>query len=371
MTMTMTRTMTRVRLGLGLLLVGSSAGCVSRSTGETEVGVLVCKLAIGCASKGVQEQLYPPGSTNLFAPFIRDFYTFDTKVQNLQMVASAKSGDRSDRDDLQFKTTDGNDISMDVTVVWTIDTKKIPQILQFVGSSTEDVKEKLVRPMARTLVRDVLNELDSEAVYNSDKRFLKADEARRVLGQALAGFGVNVMQVILHEHRFAPEYERIIHDRKLAEQRAEQLKSETEAVTQEALRNLETARGGVASEIAKAEGKLKQVTLSADAELYAQQQNAEALLAERTAKAKAIAKRNEALRGAGGKAMVKLKIAEALEGKAILLVPSGTPGSGFNKLDVNKLIDAYKDEPPPPPGRSSGAAVGGGASAAAPTDPGN
>ena len=154
------------------------AGCVSHSTGETEVGVLVCKIGLGCAHKGVQEQLYPPGSTNLFAPFIRDFYTFDTKVQNLEMTATAKGGDRVERDDLQFKTTDGNDISMDVTVVWTIDPKLVPSILQNVGTSTDEVKEKLVRPMARTLVRDVLNELDSEAVYNSDKRFQKADKAR-------------------------------------------------------------------------------------------------------------------------------------------------------------------------------------------------
>jgi regulator of protease activity HflC (stomatin/prohibitin superfamily) len=339
-----------MRLAVGLLacaLLPLGGGCVSRSTGETEVGVLVCKIGLGCAKKGVQDQLYPPGSTNLFAPFIRDFYTFDTKVQNLEMIASVKEGDRKVRDDLQFKTTDGNDISMDVTVVWTLDPKLIPKILQEVGVSTDEVKEKLVRPMARTLVRDVLNELDSEAVYNSDKRFQKADKGREVLTKALSAFGVNIMQVILHEHRFAPEYERVIHDRKLAEQRAEQLKSETEAVEQEALRNLETARGGVASDIAKAEGKLKQVSLSADAAFYAQQQNAEALLAERTAKAKAIAKRNEALRGAGGKAMVKLKVAEALDGKSILMVPGGTAGAGFTKMDINKLIDAYKDEAAP------------------------
>ena len=201
-------------------------------------------------------------------------------------------------------------------------------------------------------MRDVLNELDSESIYNSDKRFKKADKARQVLTSALAGYGVTIMQVILHEHHFPPEYEKVIHDRKLAEQRAEQLKSETEAVQQEALRNLEMARGGVASDIAKADGKLKQVSLQADAAFFAQQQNAEAILAERTAKSKAIAKRNEALRGAGGKAMVKLKIAEALDGKTILLVPGGSSGSAFNKMDVNKLIDAFKDdkdEPAPAP----------------------
>jgi regulator of protease activity HflC (stomatin/prohibitin superfamily) len=326
----------------------AGAGCVSHATGETEVGVLVCKVSLGCQNKGVQEQVYPPGSTNFFAPFIRDFYRFDTKVQNLEMIVD-KRNDRGGHDDLQLKTTDGNDISMDVTVVWQIDPRMAPSLLTNVGESTEDVKEKLVRPMARTHVRDVLNELDSESVYNSDKRFEKAEKARAVLTAALAPFGVNVSQVILHEHRFNPEYEHVIHDRKLAEQRAEQIKSEAEAASQESLRNLESARGKVAADIAAAEGRLNQARLGADAAYFAQQQNAEALLAERTAKAKAIAKRNEALRGVGGRAMVKLKVAEAIEGKSIVLVPAGQAGASFNRMDVNKMIDAFKDEPPPAP----------------------
>jgi regulator of protease activity HflC (stomatin/prohibitin superfamily) len=316
------------------------AGCVSHSTGETEVGVLVCKISLGCKKKGVQDELYPPGSTNLFAPFIRDFYVFDTKVQNLEMIANAKRGDRSLRDDLQLKTTDGSDISMDVTVSWTIDAKKAPYLLQYVGISTNEVKETLVRPMARTYVRDVLNELDSESVYNSDKRFEKAEKAHQVLSQALAPYGILVNQVILHEHRFNPDYEKVIHDRKLAEQHAQQLKSETEAALQESLRNLESARGKVASDIAAAQGQLEQAKLTADAEYYKQQQNADAILAERTAHAQGIAKRNTALRGAGGRAMVKLRIAEALAGKSIVLVPSGGSAVGINRLDMNKLIES-------------------------------
>jgi hypothetical protein len=151
---------------------------------------------------------------------------------------------------------------------------------------------------------------------------------------------VLVSQVILHEHRFNPEYEKVIHDRKLAEQRAQQLKSESEAAAQEAVRNLESARGKVAADIAAAEGQLQQAQLAADAELFQQQQNSEAILTERTAKAKAIQKRNEALRGSGGRAMVKLRIAEALEGKSIVLVPGGANGIGLNKLDVNKLVES-------------------------------
>jgi regulator of protease activity HflC (stomatin/prohibitin superfamily) len=354
------RAMTRATRILLVATAAAAGGCVSRSTGETEVGVLVCKLSLGCQNKGVQQQLYPPGSTNFFAPFIRDFYRFDTKLQNLEMVADLRNPNRAVRDDLQLKTTDGNDISIDATVVWQIDPKRVPTLLQEVGTSTDEVKEKLVRPMARTHVRDVLNELDSESVYNSDKRFEKAERAKTVLTNALAPFGVIVSQVILHEHRFNPEYEHVIHDRKLAEQRAEQLKSEAEAASQESLRNLESARGKVAAGIASAEGQLNQARLGADAAYFAQQQNAEAILTERTAKAKAIAKRNEALRGVGGRAMVKLKVAEALEGKSIVLIPAGQPGTSFNRLDVNKMIDAYKDEEPAPAS----------AAAAPPGDPG-
>ena len=332
--------MTRAAAGVGVLAIAAvGAGCVSHTTGETEVGVLVCKISLGCKNKGVQEQLYPPGSTNFFAPFIRDFYRFDTKVQNLEMVVDAKRSQREARDDLHLKTTDGNDISMDVTVVWQVDPKRTPTLLTDVGSSTDEIKEKLVRPMARNHVRDVLNELDSESVYNADKRFEKAERAKTVLADALTPYGVVVTGVILHEHRFNPEYEEIIHNRKLAEQHAEQVKSEAQSAEQEALRNLETARGKVASDIAAATGELEQAKLKADSTFFQEQQNAEAILAERSANAQAIAKRNEALRGSGGRAMVKLKIAEALTGKSIVLIPTGASGVSLNRLDVNQLVE--------------------------------
>lgn len=325
-------------LGLVLMLALIGPACVSHSTNETEVGVLVCKIGLGCAHQGVQEVVYPPGSTNFFAAWIRDWYTFDTKVQNLEMSAKSDTGDRSERDDLQFKTTDGSDVSMDVTVVWGIDAQMTPSLLENVGKNTDEVKEKLVRPMACTIVRDVLNKLDSESIYNADKRFQGADEAQRQLAAALTSYGVLVSQVILHEHRFPPEYEKIIHDRKLAEQRAEQLKSEAEAAQQEALRDLEAARGKVASDIAQAQGVLNRTKLETDARYYQSQQEAEAILAERQAKSQAIAKRNEALKGSGGRAMVKLRIADALTGKRIVLVPGGQ-GGGLQRLDVNKLME--------------------------------
>ena len=324
---------------LALLLV--LAGCSAHKTQANEVGVLVCKIGLGCERKGVQTVTYPPGSTNFFAPFIRDFYTFDTSVQPLAMTAEAGSGDRKAKDDLQFKTIDGNDVYMDVTIQWAIDGAKAPELLENIGTSTEEVKERLVRPMARTLIRDVMNELTSESIYNADKRTQKAQEAERVLNQTLGPYGIRVTQVNVGAYRFNAEYQQIIQNRKLAEAQAEQLKSETQSAEEEAKRNFQTAKGKAASAIAAAQGELAQAKLHADAIYYQQQQNAEAIVTEQSNAAAALAKQGEALKGAGGRAQVKLKIAQALTGKTIVLVPGGSGnGVALNKLDVNQLVES-------------------------------
>src|SRR5581483_4992192 len=107
----------------------------------------------------------------------------------------------------------------------------------------------------RTYVRDVLNELHSEEFYISDKRFEKAAKAMDKLTRELGPEGIIIEQVLLGEHRFHPEYEKVIHDRKIAEQNAERLKSEAQAVEAEANRNLEKARGDVQVSVAQAKGE--------------------------------------------------------------------------------------------------------------------
>ena len=226
-------------------------------------------------------------------------------------------------------------------MAWRIDTARTPFILEHVGGSTEEVKENLVRPACRSMVRDVLNTMTSEEYYVSDKRFQKAEEAREMLAKVLAPEGVIVERVILGEHHFHPEYERVIHDKKLAEQTAERMVSEGHAAQQEALRNLETAKGQVSQKIATARGALDQVKLHADADYFSSQREAEAILAEKKARAQGIAKTNLAMSGAGGRTMVKLSVADALRGKQIVFLPSGGKSGGLQTMNLNELLARY------------------------------
>ena len=317
-----------------------TTACTFHSTDSTEVGVLTRKIAL-FGKAGVQQETYPPGATYTFPAFITDWHVFNVALQNLSMSKSKTDGDRAERDDIEFKTHDGNDISVDVTVAWRIDTAKTPWILEHVGGSTTDVKENLVRPACRSIVRDVLNTMTSEEYYVSDKRFQKAEEARENLSKVLGPEGVIVERVILGEHRFHPEYEKVIHDKKLAEQTAERMVSEGHAAQQEALRNLETAKGQVSQKIATAQGALDQVKLRADADYYRAQREAEAILAEKKAHAKGVEKVNQAMSGAGGRTLVKLKVAEALAGKEIVFLPGGGKGGQLQTMNLNELLSRY------------------------------
>jgi hypothetical protein len=48
---------------------------------------------------------------------------------------------------------------------------------------------------------------------------------------------------------------------------------------------------------------------------------------------------NNALAGSGGETIVKLKIAEALEGKRIILLPVSEGGMNLKTTDINRLIE--------------------------------
>jgi regulator of protease activity HflC (stomatin/prohibitin superfamily) len=320
-----------------LLAAPVVSGCACYSTSANEVGVLTRKVAL-TGAKGVQAEIYAPGGTYFFAPYFNDWHTFETKLQNLRMTGG---NDPESGDDLEFKTVDGNDISVDITVAWRIDPNKAPHLLSRVGSSTGEVQDKLVRPATRALVRDALNRLHSEDFYVAEKRFAAAEEGRRLLSAAVEPEGIIIEQVLLQEHRFHKEYEEVIRDKKLAEQTAEKLKSEASDAGEESKRNLESAKGTVSQQLAAASGELQQAKLRGDATLIQSKNEASAILAEARSKAKGIEAESAALGGAGGRTMVKLRIAEALQGKQLLFMPSGRGGATLQTLNLNDLLGAY------------------------------
>ncbi len=310
------------------------------TTGPTAVGVRTVKWSL-FGHRGVEDRVYQPGAVYFFPAFLNDWNVFDTKLQNVEMTHDPHRGDKPFRDDLLFKTIDGNDISLDVIISYRIDPAKAPYILQHVARDDAELKDKVVRTIARSRPRDIFGELKTEEFYVSEKREQKAEGVKTALNEVLMPYGVVVERVSTKDYRFNTAYQKAIEDKKVADQVAEQNKSATKAAEEEYLKKLEDAKGEVNKMVAEADGRFRQAQIEADAYYEKQERLAGATEAEGIAEAKGITELNKALAGSGGEVMVKLKLAEALEGKKIVLLPLAGGGMDIKTTNINRILETY------------------------------
>ena len=314
-------------------------GCLPYTTGSEEVAVITKKGILN--KKGVQPEIQQRGTTKFLVPFLNDWHTFNVSLQKLEMTATRGRGDRQGADDLPFKTIDGNDVSLDLIITYVVNPDMTPYILQHVATTDEELKENIIRTIARSVPRDIFGELMTEEFYIASDRSAKAEEVRLRMSEILEPFGVRVSSVETQDYRFNPAYQKAIEDKKVADQQVEKNRAAAKAAEEEFIRKVEEARGDVAQMKAQADGELKRAQIEADAYYIQQERLAQAIEVEGRTEAEAILKMNEALAGAGGEVMVKLAIAEAMQGKRILLIPIGGGGLDVRTTDINALLQLY------------------------------
>ena len=307
----------------------SSAACTPHATEATEVGIRFNKITRST-------EVAPPGATYFFTPIVNDWTKFDVSTQILVMSNQAAAKRGGQKDDLRFKTRDGNDIETDVTVRWRIDPVKAVRIWELAAPSTQLLEDRLVRPQARAYVRDVLNRLDSEEYYNPDLRFRAANDATRILGAHLAPYGVIVEQVILGNFAFKPDYQKLINQRKEAEKQAEKLEAEILATLESNQANLQQKIAALTEQLTRSEGELEQAKRAADAYLGRREQEAQAVVTEKSAVSEGIRRERAALNGSAGDAYVSLQLIDALQKKEIRQIPKMPNGNVI--IDGNKLL---------------------------------
>ncbi len=312
----------------------------AHQTKPTEVGIRVIKWSL-FAKRGIYAHIYQPGATYFFPPIINGWHTLDTKLRNMEMTADQR-GARKGRDDLVFKTIDGNDIALDVIIAYRIDPQSTPQIIQNVAKSSVELEEKLVRPITRNITRELFGALKTEDFYVADKRTEKSESAKQVLNQILNPYGVIVENVLPKDYRFNPAYQKAIEEKKIADQMAERFKSEVKATVEEYLQKMQQAQGDVNKMVADVDGEFQKAKIGVDAYYEQQVMIAKAIESEGVAQARGIEKMVEALNNTGGTTMIKLKLAEALKGKKIYLLPyGGQEGIDLKTTNVNDLIKVF------------------------------
>jgi regulator of protease activity HflC (stomatin/prohibitin superfamily) len=337
-----------------------------------EVGVRSFNIYFGVEKKAKQTGTY------LYIPWLFDFYFFPKTQQKLEMVESeiAPATDEGaakmsapapksmelqlerveqqmaqlqelkvvphklaeGRQNVRIKTSDGNDIWADVTVAYQVMEDLAPVVVQKVGGSMAEV-ERLVGMEARGVIRQVMGELDTRDFYQSEQREAKLQAAQKMLNQKLNPLGLNINSLNVNQFRFLPEYEDLLRERALAEQKRQEFEQLTFAAQKEKEAKVNKAKGDADAMRALAEGRRESLKIQGAAEQYSKEQEAFASEVRLTKEAEGLRELVKGLGGPGGDALVARELARTLEGKKMILVPG--EGSGINLLNVNDLLKAY------------------------------
>jgi regulator of protease activity HflC (stomatin/prohibitin superfamily) len=307
------------------------AGC--GVTSSTEVGVRTNLVRV--IEKRGDQQIYEPGGVYFVLPFVNAWTVLPISQQNLLMNASPVEGDRPVPDDVTFKTRDGNNVYIDVNVMWRIDPRKAGYVVAQVGQSIDEVKERVVRPMSRSVIRDVFNEITSEEYYQVTVKNRVAEKAKEQLAKELAPLGVIVDMLQVHQHRFDQEYQAAINAQKQAEADVQTLVEQQRNVVVKKQSELEARRSAWNKRLEDARGEAGRLRNEADGYFQTQTNRAKALIATARAEADGVRKEAEALGKLGGDAYVKIQVAKQFAEKRFVLVPS----TNVATMNVNKMVD--------------------------------
>jgi regulator of protease activity HflC (stomatin/prohibitin superfamily) len=128
-------------VGFLFILLGIITSCIKQIDGG-EIGV---KVLFGSIQNDVL------GSGLHFINPLLEVKRLDVKTQNYTMSGVHDEGDRAGDDAIRVLTSDGLEVTIDLTVLYKIVAADAPRLLRETG---DDYRDKIVRPITRTKIRD-------------------------------------------------------------------------------------------------------------------------------------------------------------------------------------------------------------------------
>jgi regulator of protease activity HflC (stomatin/prohibitin superfamily) len=213
------------------------------------------------APKGYRELALTPG-LHWVIPFAENVVQYPISRQTYTMSVAPSEGAVKGDDSITARTADGQQIYVDASVIFSIDPDKVIQVhIQWKNRYTDD----LVRAQARGVIRDVVSQYKVEEVVTS-KRFEMAEKLRTTLETKLSDNGLVLIDFVLRNITFSPEYAASVEQKQIAEQTAQQAKFVVEQKRQEAEQARQVAQGSADAAVIASKGAAEARVIQAQAE---------------------------------------------------------------------------------------------------------
>ncbi len=185
----------------------------------------------------VQPTVLTPG-LHVVNPLV-DVIGFDVKTQNYTMSAQHDEGEKSGDDAIRVLTADGLEVVIDLTVLYRVIPEQAPRVLQTIGT---DYQDRIVRPIARTRIRDNAVFYDAVALFSSRRDEFQA----RILKTIEADFnkrGLLLEQLLIRNIQLPESVKQTIESKINAEQESQKMQFVLTKEKQEADRKRVEAQG--------------------------------------------------------------------------------------------------------------------------------
>lgn len=213
------------------------------------------------APKGYREEALTPG-LHWIIPFAENVVQYPISRQTYTMSIAPSEGEVQGDDSITARTSDGQEIYVDASVIFAIDPEQVVKVHIMWKDRYGD---ELVRAQARGVIRDVVSQYRVEEVVTS-KRFEMADKLRTTMAAELNENGLTLVDFILRNITFSPEYAASVEQKQIAEQTAQQAKFVVEQKRQEAEQARQTAQGAADASVIRAKGEAEARIIEAQAE---------------------------------------------------------------------------------------------------------
>lgn len=211
---------------------------------------------------------------------------------------------------LNIQTSDGYAVTADVTLLYSI-TDPV-RIAKDFGWGSLFVDSFVINTFRNGVLAN-LGKMNAETFYDEQARIASVRDAERYLQQKFAERGLTVEKLLLRGYRYADNYERSLHDKKVAVQLAEKNKKEGLVNEERAKLQEIESRGNATITIAESENDAKIARIRSEAELYAAQARAKADKEFNLGSAEAKRLKTDALKTGGGRYVVALETAKMFD----------------------------------------------------------
>jgi Membrane protease subunits, stomatin/prohibitin homologs len=150
---------------------------------------------------------------NLIIPFLENLYQYDLQVREYTLSSSVK---RKGEGTLWGITSDGVSVGVEATLLYQINRDSLIKFHRNVGM---DYEEKVIQPVFKSAIKSVISKYTSDGLLSFGRMGLDL-EIKGILRNKLEPIGINILDVLIRDIKFSPNYEKALEEKKLAEQEA-------------------------------------------------------------------------------------------------------------------------------------------------------